>query len=136
MFGKRTAARQRTADCRERSGAFRASLDRTTKRHLVGQAGPQLNHAASPSPQGSGSKSKFHIQSITWCDPEDWDDYSDLEVEEQSEDLIDVGEDDDSEVWKVVRILTYRWSRTKEGRWAYRLRYICLPDESKDSDDG
>jgi hypothetical protein len=49
---------------------------------------------------------------------------------EQSEDLIDVGEDEDGEVWKVVRVLTYRWSRTKEGRRAYRLRYICLPDES------
>ena len=59
-----------------------------------------------------------------------------LDAEEQSEDLIDVGEDEDGEVWKVVRVLTYRWSRTKQGRWAYRLRYICLPDESEGGDDG
>ena len=26
-----------------------------------------------------------------------------------------MGEDEDGEVWKVVRVLTYRWSRTKEG---------------------
>ena len=31
--------------------------------------------------------------------------------------MIDVGEDQDGEVWKVVRVLTCRWSRTKEGRW-------------------
>jgi hypothetical protein len=43
-----------------------------------------------------------------------------LDAEEQSEDLIDVGEDEDGEVWKVVRVVTYRWSRNKEGRWAYR----------------
>jgi hypothetical protein len=54
----------------------------------------------------------------------------------REEDLIDVGEDEDGEVWKVVRVLTYRWSRTKEGRWAYRLRYICLHDETESSDDG
>ena len=59
-----------------------------------------------------------------------------LDAEEQSEDLIDVGEDEDGEVWKVVRVLTYRWSRTKDGRRAYRLRYICLPAESEGSDDG
>jgi len=59
-----------------------------------------------------------------------------LDSEEQSEDLIDVGEDEDGEVSKVVRVLTYRRSRTKEGRWGYRLRYICLPDESGGSDDG
>jgi hypothetical protein len=59
-----------------------------------------------------------------------------LDAEEQSEHLIDVGEDEDGEVWKVVRVLIYRWSRTKEGRWAYRLRYICLLDESECSDDG
>jgi hypothetical protein len=40
-----------------------------------------------------------------------------LDAEEQSEDLIDVGEDEDGEVWKLVHVLTYRWSRTKEGRW-------------------
>jgi hypothetical protein len=58
-----------------------------------------------------------------------------LDAEEQSEDLIDAGEED-GEVWKVVRVLTYRWSHTKEGRWAYRLRYICLPNESKGGDEG
>jgi hypothetical protein len=26
-----------------------------------------------------------------------------------------VREDEDGEVWRVVRVLTYRWSRTKEG---------------------
>ena len=59
-----------------------------------------------------------------------------LDAEEQSEDLIDVGEDEDGEVWKVVRVLTYRWSRSREGRWSYRLRYICLPDDSEGGDDG
>jgi hypothetical protein len=59
-----------------------------------------------------------------------------LDTEDQSEDPIDVGDDNDGLEWKVVKILTYRWSRTKEGRWAYRLRYICLPDESEGSDDG
>jgi len=59
-----------------------------------------------------------------------------LDAEEQSEDLIDVGEEEDGEAWKVVRVLTYWWSRTKEGRWAYRLRFICLPDELGGSDDG
>ena len=47
-----------------------------------------------------------------------------LDAEDQTEDLIDVGEDEDGEVWKVVRVVTYRWSRNKEGRWAYRRRYI------------
>jgi hypothetical protein len=59
-----------------------------------------------------------------------------LDTEDQSEDLVDVGEDDDGLEWKVVKVLTYRWSCNKEGRWAYRLRYICLPDESEASDDG
>jgi hypothetical protein len=59
-----------------------------------------------------------------------------LDTEDQSEDLVDVGDDDDGLEWKVVKILTYRWSHNKEGRWAYRLRYICLPDESESSDDG
>jgi hypothetical protein len=53
-----------------------------------------------------------------------------LDTEDQSEDLVDVGDDDDGLEWKVVKILTYRWSRNKEGRWAFRLRYICVPDES------
>jgi plasmid rolling circle replication initiator protein Rep len=34
------------------------------------------------------------------------------------------------------RVLTYRWSRNVEGRWAYRLRYICMPDEIEGGDDG
>src|SRR5215470_16661071 len=33
-----------------------------------------------------------------------------LDAEEQSENFSDVGEDEDGEVWKVVRVLTYRWS--------------------------
>jgi hypothetical protein len=36
-----------------------------------------------------------------------------LDTEDQSEDLVDVGDDDGLE-WKVVKILTYRWPRTKE----------------------
>jgi Replication protein len=59
-----------------------------------------------------------------------------LDTEDQSEDLVDVGEDDDGLEWKVVKILTYRWSRNKEGRWAYRLRHICLRDEPECSGDG
>jgi hypothetical protein len=60
-----------------------------------------------------------------------------LDAEEQSEDFIDVGDDDDGGVeWKVVKVLTYRWSRSREGRWSYRLRYICLPDDSEGADDG
>ena len=59
-----------------------------------------------------------------------------IRKQEQSEDLIDVREDEDGKVWKVVRALTYRWSCTKEERWASRLRYICLPDETEGSDDG
>jgi len=59
-----------------------------------------------------------------------------LGAEEQTEDLIDVGEDEDGEVWKVIRVLTYRWSPNKEGLWASRLRFICLPDELGGSDDG
>ena len=42
-----------------------------------------------------------------------------LDTKDQSEDLVDVGEDDDGLEWKVAKILTYRWSRNKEGRWAY-----------------
>src|SRR5215469_17208782 len=53
-----------------------------------------------------------------------------LDAEEQSEDLIDVGEDEDGEVWKVVRVLTYRGSRTKERRRAYRLRLQQDPHHS------
>jgi hypothetical protein len=29
-----------------------------------------------------------------------------------------------------------RLPRSREGRWSYRLRYICLPDESEGGDDG
>ena len=54
-----------------------------------------------------------------------------LDTDDQSEDLVDVGDDDDGLEWKVVKILTYRWPRNKEGRWAYRLRYIRLPDASE-----
>jgi hypothetical protein len=56
--------------------------------------------------------------------------------DEASEDLVDVGEEDDGVVWKCRRVLSYRWSRNAEGRWAYRLRYICMPDEIEGGDDG
>jgi hypothetical protein len=58
-----------------------------------------------------------------------------LAADEQFEDLIDVGDEGGVE-WKVVKVLTYRWSRSSEGRWSYRLRYICLPDDSEGGDDG
>jgi hypothetical protein len=58
------------------------------------------------------------------------------DTDEQSEDLIDVGEDDGVE-WKVTRLLTYRWTRGDDGRWSYRLRYVCLADvEDGGGDDG
>jgi hypothetical protein len=54
-----------------------------------------------------------------------------LDAEEQSEDLIDVGEDEDGEVWKLVRVLTYRWSRTKEGRWRTASdTFACLMNQT------
>jgi hypothetical protein len=43
---------------------------------------------------------------------------------------------DDGVAWKLVKVLTYRWKRNEEGRWSYRLRYICLPDDSEGSGDG
>ena len=52
-----------------------------------------------------------------------------LDAEDQSEDLIDVGDDDDGLEWKVVKILTYRWSRTKEGRWAVSDTFACLMNQ-------
>ena len=58
-----------------------------------------------------------------------------LDTEDQSEDLVDVGDDDDDLEWKVLKILTYRWSHNKEWRSAYRLRYICLL-ASEGGDDG
>jgi len=54
---------------------------------------------------------------------------------EQSEDLIDVGDEDDGGNWRCVRVLTYRWTR-HEG---YRLKYISLPDTmggESSADDG
>ena len=38
-----------------------------------------------------------------------------LDGDDQSEDLVDVGDDDDGLEWKVVKILTYRWSRKRKG---------------------
>ena len=38
-----------------------------------------------------------------------------LDAEEQSEDLIDGGEDEDGEVWKIVRVLTYRCLRNQRA---------------------
>jgi hypothetical protein len=58
-----------------------------------------------------------------------------LDNDEGSEDLVDVGEEDDGAVWKVVRVLTYRWRRTEEG-WGYRLKYICLPEEQERGESG
>src|SRR5262245_7990764 len=52
-----------------------------------------------------------------------------LDAEDQSEDLIDVGDDDDGLEWKVVKILTYRWSGTKEGRWAVSDTFACLMNQ-------
>jgi hypothetical protein len=40
-----------------------------------------------------------------------------LDSDEGAEDLVDVGEDDDGEVWVPVRILTYKWCRDANGRW-------------------
>jgi hypothetical protein len=54
---------------------------------------------------------------------------------EVNEDLIDVGDDDDGEVWLVTRILTYRWTR-QAGRWAYRLTGVCKPDAGEDEGTG
>ena len=54
---------------------------------------------------------------------------------EQSEDLIDVGDEDDGGNWRCVRVLTYRWIR-HEGGWGYRLKYISLPDGFEGGDDG
>ena len=54
---------------------------------------------------------------------------------EVNEDLIDVGDDDEGEVWVVTRILTYRWTR-QAGRWAYRLTGVCKPDAREDKGTG
>lgn len=35
---------------------------------------------------------------------------------EASEDLVDVGEDDDGEAWAVTRTLCYRWCKGEAGR--------------------
>jgi hypothetical protein len=43
------------------------------------------------------------------------------------EDLIDVGDEDEGFEWQCARMLTYRWTRGEDG-WAYRLKYISLPD--------
>jgi hypothetical protein len=59
-----------------------------------------------------------------------------LDAEEQSEDLIDVGEDEDGEVWKVVRRPYLSVGTHERGSVGYRPRYICLPDESEGTDDG
>jgi hypothetical protein len=42
---------------------------------------------------------------------------------------VDVGEDDDAEVWVVTRTLCYRWCQGENGRWAYRLKSIWKPEE-------
>jgi hypothetical protein len=34
-----------------------------------------------------------------------------------------------------MRVLGYRWTRGDDGRWAYRLKYICL-SEAADEDGG
>jgi hypothetical protein len=74
---------------------------------------------------------------ITWCRSlsPDRKQLGFLHTEDQSEDLVDVGDDDDDLEWKVLKILTYRWSHNKEWRSAYRLRYICLL-ASEGGDDG
>jgi hypothetical protein len=51
------------------------------------------------------------------------------------EDLVDVGDDDDREVW-VVRVLTYRWRGGDDGRWAYRLAHVSNPDVGDDKGTG
>jgi len=54
-------------------------------------------------------------------------------VKDDDDDLIDIGEDDDGAVWIIARILAYRWTRDDAGRWAYRLKYICMPEATADS---
>jgi hypothetical protein len=55
---------------------------------------------------------------------------------EAAEDLIDVGEEDDGEVWVIARTLTYRWTPGDDGRWSYRLKFICRPEAAEESGTG
>lgn len=51
-----------------------------------------------------------------------------LDEDEASEDLVDVGPDENGYEWVPVRVLGYRWTRGDDGRWAYRLKIICRPE--------
>jgi hypothetical protein len=51
-----------------------------------------------------------------------------LDDDEASEDLVDVGDDEDGDEWVVQQVLGYRWTRGDDGRWSYRLKTICRPE--------